>query len=207
MNNKITFGIGGIIVGVLLTGIFTSSMFSGYHYGNGGMMGNSQNTRNNQMMGNIDRHFIEQMIPHHESAVAMAKLALLKSKRSEIKTLATSIIESQSKEIGDMTDWYKSWFGKDVPKVSDGMMGTSMMSGGGTHGMQDEMGNLENAADFDKAFLEAMVPHHQSAIMMAAMLQSGTSRSEMIQLAKNITVSQSKEIQQMQAWYKQWYGK
>jgi uncharacterized protein (DUF305 family) len=50
-----------------------------------------------------------------------------------------------------------------------------------------------------------MIPHHQLAIMMANMLQSGTNRPEMQQLAKNIISSQSKEIQQMQAWYTQWY--
>jgi len=37
------------------------------------------------------------------------------------------------------------------------------------------------------------------------MLQSGTNRPPMQQLAKNIIESQSKEIQQMQAWYTQWY--
>ncbi len=201
MNNKITFGIGGIVIGLLLTSIFTSSMFSGSHNSNNGMMdGNNQNTGNNQMMGNIDQHFIEQMIPHHESAVEMAQMALEKAKRPEIKTLATNIIKDQNKEIGDMTSWYKDWFKKNVSKTSDGMMG------GGMHGgMQDEMTALENAPDFDKAFIEAMIPHHQSAIMMAQMLQSGTNRPEMTQLAKNIIESQSKEIQQMQGWYTAWY--
>ena len=206
-NNKIVFGIGGIVIGLVLAGIFGSTMFSGYRNSGGGMMGgNYQKTGGNQMMGNIDKHFIEAMIPHHESAVVMAKQALEKAKRPEIKTLATNIINDQNKEIADMTAWYKNWFGKDVTKVSGGMMDGNMMSSGGMHGGgQNEMAVLENAADFDKAFIEAMIPHHQSAIMMAEMLQSGTSRPEMQQLAKNIIASQSKEIKQMQAWYTQWY--
>ena len=85
------------------------------------------------------------------------------------------------------------------------MMGGGMMSQGMHGGDKKEMAALENAADFDKAFLEAMIPHHQSAIMMAGMLQSGTSRPEMVQLAKNIIASQSKEIDQMQTWYTEWY--
>jgi uncharacterized protein (DUF305 family) len=110
MNNKIAFGIGGIVVGLILASVFGGSMFSGYR--NDGMMGNNtQNTGNNQMMGNLDKHFIEQMIPHHDGAVTMAKLALEKSKRSEIKTLANAIIAGQTKEIEDMTGWYKNWFG------------------------------------------------------------------------------------------------
>ncbi len=67
------------------------------------------------------------------------------------------------------------------------------------------MAALENAKDFDKAFLEAMVPHHQLALMMVRMLEAGSNKPEMLQLAENITASQSKEIQQMQAWYVQWY--
>ena len=182
-------------------------MFSGYR--NGGMMdNNTQNTGNNKMMGNLDKHFIEQMIPHHDGAVAMAKLALEKSKRSEIKTLANAIIAGQTKEIVDMTGWYKNWFGKDVPKVSSGMMGGGMMSQSGMHmGGQEDMKALETATDFDKAFLEAMIPHHQLALMMVQMLETGTNRPEMIQLAKNITASQSKEIKDMQGWYQEWYGK
>ena len=202
-NNKILYGIGGIIIGILLVSVFTSM----FRYGGFGMMGNNyQNTGNNQMAGTIDKHFIEQMIPHHEGAIDMAKLALVKSKRPEIKTLATAIIEGQTKEINDMTSWYKDWFGNDVPKVSGGMLGGGMMSQSGMHmGGQEDMASLENATDFDKAFLEAMIPHHQLALMMVQMLESGSNRPEMLQLAKNITTSQSKEIQQMQAWYTQWY--
>lgn len=208
-DNKIIYVVGGIVVGVLLVVLFTPMM----RYGDFGMMGwrtNSVSNQgvngNNQVANNIDRHFIEQMIPHHDGAVAMAKLALKKSKRTEIKTLATAIIDGQTKEIQDMRVWYKDWFGKDVPKVSTGMMGGGMMSQSGMHmGGQEDMATLQNAADFDKAFLEAMIPHHQLALMMVRMLEAGSNRGEMQQLAKNITTSQSKEIQQMQSWYAEWY--
>ena len=196
MNNNILFGIGGIIVGLILASVF------GLGSGNGRMMNNTQ------MMSILDKHFIEQMIPHHDGAVTMANLALEKSKRPEIKTLASAIIVGQTKEIEDMTGWYKNWFGKDVPKGNLGMMGGGMMSGSGMHmGGQEDITSLQNATDFDKAFLEAMIPHHQMALMMVQMLEAGTKRPEMIELAKNITISQSEEIKDMQGWYKEWYGK
>ncbi len=203
MNNKIIFGVGGIVVGLILASVFRSTMFFGSNNRNSSMMNN-----NNQTMGSLDKHFIEQMIPHHDGAVAMAKLALEKSKRPEIKTLASAITAGQTKEIEDMTGWYKNWFGKDVPKGNSGMMGGGMMSGSGMHmGGQEDMALLQNATDFDKAFLQAMIPHHQMALMMVQMLEAGTKRPEMIELAKNITSSQSKEINDMQGWYKEWYGK
>lgn len=208
-NNKILYGIGGIVIGVILVGVFYPMM----RYGNFGMMNWRSNsaydqrvTGNNQSASTIDKHFIEQMIPHHDGAITMANLALQKAKRPEIKTLATAIIAAQTAEIQDMNGWYKDWFGSTVPKIGTGMMGGGMMSSSGMHmGGQEDMTALENAPDFDKAFIEQMIPHHQLAIMMANMLQSGTNRPEMQQLAKNIISSQSKEIQQMQSWYVQWY--
>lgn len=208
-NNKILYGIGGVVIGLLLAGVFYPMM----RYGGYGMMNWRNNSSydqrvagNNQVASTIDKHFIEQMIPHHEGAIAMANLALQKAKRPEIKTLATAIIAAQTTEIQSMNGWYQDWFGSAVPKVSTGMMGGGMMSQSGMHmGGQEDMTALENATDFDKAFIEEMIPHHQLAIMMANMLQSGTNRPEMQQLAKNIISSQSKEIQQMQSWYVQWY--
>jgi len=199
-NNKIVYGIGGIIIGIIIVSVFTPM----FRYGGYGMMNWGNN--NTQVAGTIDKHFIEQMIPHHDGAIAMANLALEKAKRPEIKTLATAIIVAQTTEIQSMNGWYKDWFGNAVPKVSTGMMGGGMMSQSGMHmGGQEDMKALENATDFDKAFIEEMIPHHQLAIMMANMLQSGTNRPLMQQLAKNIIESQSKEIQQMQSWYKIWY--
>jgi uncharacterized protein (DUF305 family) len=136
----------------------------------------------------------------------MSNLALKKAKHQEIKTLATAIIAGQTKEIEDMRSWYGGWFGKDVPEISTYSMGGGMMSGYGMHmGGQEDMTALENASDFDKAFIEEMIPHHQLAIMMAQMLRAGTNRPEMQQLAENIITSQSQEIQEMQTWYKEWY--
>src|SRR3989344_9327395 len=65
-----------------------------------------------QMMSqNIDQHFIAQMIPHHEGAIAMAKVALERSKRPEMLSLAGDIIEAQQKEIDDMRVWDQEWYG------------------------------------------------------------------------------------------------
>lgn len=208
-NNKIVYGIGGIVIGILLVSVFTPMM----RYGGFGMMGwrnypatDQRVNGNTQIASTIDRHFIEQMIPHHEGAIAMANLALKKATHPEIKTLATAIISAQTAEIQSMNSWYQDWFETSVPKVSTGMMGGGMMSQSGMHmGGIEDMTVLENATDFDKAFIEEMIPHHQLAVMMANMLQSGTNRPEMQQLAKNIISSQSKEIQQMQGWYVQWY--
>jgi uncharacterized protein (DUF305 family) len=57
----------------------------------------------------FDIEFIRQMTPHHEGAVVMAKEALQKSNKSEIKTLANAIIKDQEAEIKQMNDWLAAW--------------------------------------------------------------------------------------------------
>jgi uncharacterized protein (DUF305 family) len=58
---------------------------------------------------NFDMAFIIQMIPHHEGAVVMAKEALQKSTKDEIKTLAGTVIKAQEAEIKQMKDWQAAW--------------------------------------------------------------------------------------------------
>jgi len=58
----------------------------------------------------FDLRFINAMIPHHEAAVVMAKDALQKSQRPEIKNLAQEIIKAQDTEINQMKQWRKTWY-------------------------------------------------------------------------------------------------
>lgn len=57
----------------------------------------------------FDLEFIKQMIPHHEGAVTMAKEALQKSAKDEVKALANAIIKAQEAEIKQMKDWQTAW--------------------------------------------------------------------------------------------------
>ena len=74
-----------------------------------------------------DAHFIVMMIPHHEGAIAMAELALQRSRRPEIRALAERIRTSQSQENAQMRRWYRQWYGSDVPTWP----GQGMGKGGG----------------------------------------------------------------------------
>lgn len=58
----------------------------------------------------FDLRFINAMIPHHQGALEMAKDALQKSQRPEIKQLAEEIITSQSAEIKQMQQWRQAWY-------------------------------------------------------------------------------------------------
>ncbi len=50
-------------------------------------------------MGDPDKNFLENMVPHHQSAVDMAKIALTKALRPELKKFAQGVITVQTEEI------------------------------------------------------------------------------------------------------------
>ena len=53
------------------------------------------------MKPNSDRAFLQMMIPHHQGAIDMSRLALKNSSSPKIKGLANRIIKSQTAEIAD----------------------------------------------------------------------------------------------------------
>jgi uncharacterized protein (DUF305 family) len=82
----------------------------------------------------------------------------------------------------------------------------SMMNGSSSMNhdmMQMELGPAD--ADYDLRFIDAMILHHQGAVVMAQEVQQKSTRPEMKQLANEIIEAQEKEIVQMQQWRKAWY--
>ena len=194
-----------ILIGVVLLLIGLGAGYTlGGRTGVSAPMGGHMMGDGTQMSQNIDQHFIVQMIPHHEGAIDMAKIALQKSKRPEIISLANGIIEAQTREINDMTSWYQSWFGSAPPQGGIGMQGGGMMHMSGMTGDTSVLSSV-SAADFDREFIDQMIPHHEMAVMMASMLAATTNRAEMKTLADNIITSQSREIEMMRNWRAAWY--
>ena len=155
----------------------------------------------------VDAMFIEQMIPHHDDAIAMAELALTRAEHPELKQLAEDVVRTQTAENAQMRAWYGEWFDADIPANAggSGMMGGGMMGGGMMDGT--DLDALEAAPDFDKAFIEQMIPHHEMGIMMSRMAGNATGRDEIRELTDAIIRGQSDEIEKMRTWYQEWYGR
>ena len=139
MKTEYLYGIIGLLGGALLAILFTTNVVNSNNTQMMKMMGmhtqNFSQAKNEgmeqmheQMMGDeemtmsgmvnvlsgktgddFDKTFIEQMIPHHQGAIDMAKLAQKSAFHQEIKDMADDIISAQTNEINMMKNWQSSW--------------------------------------------------------------------------------------------------
>lgn len=146
-----------------------------------------------------DLAFVQEMIPHHKSAVSMATIAKQQGEHPEIKSLAANIIASQNTEITQMQK-ISTTLKADGVKAGDLGLDDSMM------GMSMNDAALMKADPFDKAFVDMMVPHHQGAIRMARVELAKGKSPQAKKLAQAIIAAQSREIGEMNSWRTTWYG-
>jgi uncharacterized protein (DUF305 family) len=108
------------------------------------------------------------------------------------------------------------WMGNGIDGPGMGMMRMGMM-GRDTDDMGSMMENMmENGMgmsmmlrgktgdDFDRAFIQMMIPHHQDAINMANMALKDAKHDEMKNLARDIISAQQREIDMMKEWQRSW---
>lgn len=156
-----------------------------------GSDGASSGSSEQSTAGNgIDRAFVADMIPHHESAVEMAKVAERRGQSTFVTELAGDIISSQNSEITTMKAIASRLDAAGVKPKSLGIAEHQM-------GMDGDMSELESAKPFDRAFIDMMIPHHQGAIRMARVQLAKGSDAKVKQLATQIIAAQAREITAM----------
>jgi len=175
----------------------------------------------------FDARFIDAMIPHHEGAVTMAQEALTKAEHPELRELAQQMLVAQEREIADMRAWRQAWY-PSLPMTEGMPMMSGMEHGKGDHGAGMETGKgmgqgmgagamgsqghgmtapaAGHAMTYDATFIDGMIPHHESAVVMAEHALKEAEHPEVRQLAQAIIDSQRKEIDQMKAWKMAWFG-
>ena len=165
-----------------------------------------------------DIAFAQGMIPHHQQAVEMSKLATDRAGSDDVRRLATEIEQAQGPEIAKMRAFLTAWGapapgampgmdhesmgdGPDQNGMGQGGMGQGGMDHGGMAGMMtpEQMGRIEqaNGADFDRMFLEMMIAHHQGAVQMAQTELANGTNPEAKALAQQIVDAQETEITEM----------
>jgi uncharacterized protein (DUF305 family) len=138
--------------------------------------------------------YLTMMIPHHEEAIAAARVLQSGTERPEMRAFAQTIIDTQTREVDRMRAWLAAWYpGRDTTVAYQPMM-------------RDLTGLRGDA--LDRAFLDDMIPHHMAAVMMSQRLLAGdlAEHSELEPFARTIRDTQRAEIMQMHGWLADWFG-
>ena len=146
-----------------------------------------------------DESFIDAMAPHHQGAVEMAEVALENAEHPELRQLAENIVADQRAEIEQLRAIKQREFGSSEVPLEMSPDEMEMM------GMMEDPGRLANEEPFDRAFIDEMIQHHESAIEMARLAQESTDDPEIRELARGIVEAQEAEIEQMTSWREEWY--
>jgi uncharacterized protein (DUF305 family) len=146
-----------------------------------------------------DERFIDAMVPHHQGAIDMAEVALENAEHPELLQLAENVISTQQGEIEQLRSIKEQEFGTSEVPTQMSPEEMEMM------GMEDPA-ELANQRPFDEAFINAMIPHHESAIEMAQVALAESDNPAIRNLAERIVDDQTREIEQMRGWLEEWYS-
>ncbi|MEJ7656293.1 MAG: DUF305 domain-containing protein [Thermoleophilaceae bacterium] len=142
--------------------------------------------------------FLQSMVPHHNSAVDMAKVAETEGQSAFVKDLASEITRTQTEEVGRMEEIHQRLF--NAPLKPDmgahAALGLSAQEAGMNH--MDGAKMIRGKQPFDRAFVDEMIPHHQGATRMAEAVLPKTRDRQLRSLAEGIIAAQKREIAEMQ---------
>ena len=165
--------------------------------GSGGMMAPSEMLMEGGEYS--DERFVDAMVPHHQGAIDMAEVALENAEHLELLQLAENVISTQQAEIEQLRSIKEQEFGTSEVPTQMSPEEMEMM------GMEDPA-ELANQRPFDEAFINAMIPHHESAIEMAQVALAESDNPAVRDLAGRIVDDQTREIEQMRGWLEEWYS-
>ena len=145
----------------------------------------------------FDRAFIDAMVPHHESAIAMAQAAKEAGlNQPDLVKVANDILATQQLEINEMKDWRGEWFDSS-PIDPNGGEGLGLSQSEMGMDMEHDVGTPENSTAIDTDFAQMMITHHQGAITMAKLAEDNAEHEELKDLAEEIISAQEREIDVM----------
>ncbi|MEK0415459.1 MAG: hypothetical protein RL352_856 [Actinomycetota bacterium] len=164
----------------------------------GGSDATTASTTATNTFNDADVMFAQMMIPHHEQAIEMSDMALdpTMGASEEILDLAAQIKDAQDPEITQMKNLLMAW---NKPEAADsGMDHSSMMSGMMSSDEMAELGK-KMGKDFDVAWAEAMIAHHEGAIEMANTVLDDGTNADIRALAQAVIKGQQAEIETLRS--------
>lgn len=142
-----------------------------------------------------DVEFVTQMIPHHRQALEMTALVPGRASDPQVAAIAERIDAVQEPEIAVLEAWLER---QDHVVDAHGAHSVHPMPGMATPAQLDALAAATGPA-FDRMFVELMTAHHEGAITMAHDLGLRGTDVTAAEIARDIAVTQTAEIDRMRA--------
>lgn len=168
---------------------------------------------NNAMMApeRFDLVFIDLMLQHHASAIAMAQAVIDDGADASLVAIAGEILATQPDEMTTLHTWRDRWYPNSpslaLPLHIDettGIRALREMDHLGMMGILDPVAaaNALRAAPetMDPAFAHAMILHHQGATMLLQMAVTSAGHPELAGLAGVMLQAHHDQLMTMQEW-------
>lgn len=167
--------------------------------------------------GRAEVRFLEGMIDHHQMALDMAGDCLAKATTDSVRAVCQNVVNAQTPEIEMMRGWLLDWYGieyapmamAEIMTLMESGVGEDMAMGHGNHttnpatdmpmmmGMMSGLDRVEGL-DYDIAWLEAMIDHHDDALNMSGRILRYAEHEDLRALAQRIIDDQTAEIESME---------
>ncbi|MBA2518488.1 MAG: DUF305 domain-containing protein [Chloroflexia bacterium] len=158
-----------------------------------------------EMDMDIDVLYIDMMIPHHASIIALADAALPRLTDERLQQIAQAIIDIQTAEIEELGNLRAEIAGSAMPMPMDdtsmGMMMEMMPGMGSMEEMATQMDPAAQVTAFceadnpDLAFIDLTIPHHESAIAASEAVVAQSIDDEILAFAERVIADQQAEIE------------
>jgi uncharacterized protein (DUF305 family) len=155
----------------------------------------------------FDQLYIDMMLPHHGSIIAMAQAALPRLQDERLREIAQNIIDTQSAEQEELRGYREQFYGSaDPAPMDDHTMDMMMTAMPGMGSMDDMMFQMDATAqvaaicaaeDADLGFIDLAVPHHEMAIAASATALEQATHPEIHDFAQRVIDAQSAEIEEL----------
>jgi uncharacterized protein (DUF305 family) len=175
----------------------------------GGMSGMEMGTAPagvDHMTMEIDQMYIDMMIPHHASIIAMAQAALPGLQDERLREIAQAVVATQEPEIAELRGYREQFYGDPEPMPMDDAMMTAMTEMmPGMSGTMEEMAFQMDAVaqvavicaaeNTDLAFIDLTIPHHRMAIEASQAVIGAAAHPEIGDVAQRVIDAQQREIE------------
>lgn len=150
----------------------------------------------------LDITFLAEIIPHHRAAIEMSQLELERGVSPDIRTHAENIIANQQHQIEQFTRWLEEWYGLSPEEAMAQAPAQEEMKvlEEETQMMIEELSAVEAGEDFDVAFVQKMIPHHQSGIIEFLEPQSRAPHAQLRVAATAGITTQQAQVADFRTW-------